>query len=186
MSASLFTRDANGLQAWPDDRTTIGIPSRCRVQTIIHPQTKDMAVFVGNPTEMHRHGIDGDLHLYIPRGGSVVIECAEELSWDGGDSLIRVTLDLRPTGRHTDPGSVFARVQKLLEDSSEFDLIAGEAKHTPEFEGSGQHSKDSDCTLHGQTLCCLYCGVDHSEECLDCGGRGFHKGNCPTKVGAHA
>lgn len=41
-----------------------------------------------------------------------------------------------------------------------------------------QHDKDSDCTVNEETLCCDGCGVDHSEECPDCGGRGFHKPNC--------
>lgn len=93
-TASLFTRYANGLQAWPNDalpqvpfgavvdERMIGIPARCHVETIIHPQTKDMSVFVANPADMHRYGHDGDLHLYIPRGGSVVIEAGDWVEED--------------------------------------------------------------------------------------------------------
>jgi hypothetical protein len=89
-TASLFIRYANGLQAWPNDALAqvafgavvderpIEIPARCHVETIIHPRTKDMVVFVANPAEMHRYGHDGDVHLYIPRGGSVVIEARDE------------------------------------------------------------------------------------------------------------
>lgn len=43
-TASLFTRDKNGLQAWPDDRTTIAIPARCRVAVTINERTKDSVV----------------------------------------------------------------------------------------------------------------------------------------------
>jgi hypothetical protein len=66
--ASLFTRDANGLQAWPDDRTTIAAPSRGRVEVLRHPVTRDSAIV------FH----DADIALYIPRGGSVVIEAEDE------------------------------------------------------------------------------------------------------------
>lgn len=41
-----------------------------------------------------------------------------------------------------------------------------------------QHSHDLECTVNPATLCCEVCGVDHSDECLDCGGRGFHKETC--------
>lgn len=33
-----------------------------------------------------------------------------------------------------------------------------------------EHVRDSDCTIDPETLCCDVCGVDHSDECLDCGG----------------
>lgn len=39
------------------------------------------------------------------------------------------------------------------------------------------HSKDEDCTVGADGLC-VGCGVDHSEECAECGGRGFHKAVC--------
>jgi hypothetical protein len=42
------------------------------------------------------------------------------------------------------------------------------------------HSKDSDCTVSGDTDSCEVCGVYHGDECPDCGGRGFHKDACPT------
>jgi len=42
------------------------------------------------------------------------------------------------------------------------------------------HTKDSDCTIDEDTACCVVCGVDHSEECLECGGRGYHKDTCST------
>lgn len=41
--------------------------------------------------------------------------------------------------------------------------------HTP-------HSKDEDCTVEDGH--CIYCGVDHTETCLICGGHGFHKNGC--------
>lgn len=44
------------------------------------------------------------------------------------------------------------------------------------------HEKDSDCTVSEETLLCEVCGVDHSEECPDCGGRGFHKPVCPIML----
>ena len=40
------------------------------------------------------------------------------------------------------------------------------------------HQQDSDCTVDSETLLCIECGVDHSDSCLDCGGRGFHKPTC--------
>lgn len=40
------------------------------------------------------------------------------------------------------------------------------------------HQQDSDCTVNHETLCCDVCGVDHSEPCPDCGGRGFHDLTC--------
>ena len=42
------------------------------------------------------------------------------------------------------------------------------------------HSKDSDCTVNPETLCCDVCGVAHGDECLDCGGRGYHKPGCES------
>ena len=66
--ASLYTRDASGLQAWPDDHTTIQVPARAKVETYIHPQTKDAGIYVEGPKRQD------DIRLYIPRGGSVVIE----------------------------------------------------------------------------------------------------------------
>ena len=41
------------------------------------------------------------------------------------------------------------------------------------------HTKDSDCTVNEETGLCDVCGVGHSDECPDCGGRGFHKPVCP-------
>lgn len=45
------------------------------------------------------------------------------------------------------------------------------------------HTKDSDCTINPDTLLCDACGVDHSDECPECGGRGFHKDTCVTMLG---
>jgi hypothetical protein len=39
------------------------------------------------------------------------------------------------------------------------------------------HSKDEDCTV-GPNGCCTTCGVSHTALC-NCGGRGFHRPNCP-------
>lgn len=41
-----------------------------------------------------------------------------------------------------------------------------------------EHSQDSDCTIDADTLLCTECGVDHSSECPECGGRGFHRDHC--------
>lgn len=41
------------------------------------------------------------------------------------------------------------------------------------------HTKDSDCTVDPATLCCTTCGVDHSGQCSQCGGKGYHKETCP-------
>lgn len=43
---------------------------------------------------------------------------------------------------------------------------------------SGAHEEDGDCDVDPETLVCRVCGVDHSEQCEDCGGRGFHKATC--------
>lgn len=43
------------------------------------------------------------------------------------------------------------------------------------------HTQDSDCSVDPETLSCALCGVDHSGECLDCGGRGFHKPTCESQ-----
>lgn len=45
--------------------------------------------------------------------------------------------------------------------------------------GGKSHSRQEDCTVDPETLCCIACGVDHSEECLDCGKRGYHASTCP-------
>ena len=46
------------------------------------------------------------------------------------------------------------------------------------------HVKDSDCTVNPEDMLCIHCGVDHSETCPDCGGRGFHSADCPQMVEA--
>jgi len=43
------------------------------------------------------------------------------------------------------------------------------------------HVQDSDCVIDSMTGLCLICGVDHSEPCMVCGGRGFHKPLCPLR-----
>lgn len=40
------------------------------------------------------------------------------------------------------------------------------------------HLQDSDCTVDPNTGCCQDCGVDHSEQCPECQGRGFHRMGC--------
>ena len=72
LKASLFTRSKNGLQAWPDDRTTIQIPAKCEAEVMQHFQTKDSAIRIPAFGQF-RH----ELAIYIPRGGSVVIEAME-------------------------------------------------------------------------------------------------------------
>lgn len=50
--------------------------------------------------------------------------------------------------------------------------------------GPNRHTKDTDCTVDPDTLCCTVCGVDHSEECLECGQRGYHAETCPIRSGS--
>jgi len=41
------------------------------------------------------------------------------------------------------------------------------------------HHQDEDCTrIDPETQLCRDCGVDHSNECPDCKGRGFHRPRC--------
>lgn len=40
------------------------------------------------------------------------------------------------------------------------------------------HLQDSDCSVDPKTGCCKDCGVDHSEQCPECQGRGFHRMGC--------
>ncbi len=42
-----------------------------------------------------------------------------------------------------------------------------------------EHTQDSDCTLNLNDEC-VECGVYHGDPCPDCGGRGFHKSDCPS------
>lgn len=54
------------------------------------------------------------------------------------------------------------------------------AKLRAEYEAAGiVHNKDEDCTVDPVTHLCVICGVDHSDKCLICGGRGFHTEACP-------
>ena len=41
------------------------------------------------------------------------------------------------------------------------------------------HEKDEDCTLDPETDECRECGVWHGDPVICCGGRGFHKSDCP-------
>lgn len=49
---------------------------------------------------------------------------------------------------------------------------------------ASEHSKDSDCTVDPETGECVECHVWHDDPCPDCGGRGFHKEDCPQMVEA--
>lgn len=40
------------------------------------------------------------------------------------------------------------------------------------------HTRDEQCDVDPDDLCCRVCGVDHSETCPACGGRGFHRDGC--------
>ncbi len=40
------------------------------------------------------------------------------------------------------------------------------------------HTQDAQCSV-GPDNCCTVCGVEHSEPCYACGGRGFHQDACP-------
>lgn len=44
------------------------------------------------------------------------------------------------------------------------------------------HRADADCTVNEATGCCYICGVDHSEPCPECAGRGFHLPTCPGRT----
>lgn len=47
-----------------------------------------------------------------------------------------------------------------------------------------EHRNDSDCTVSPETNCCISCGVEHSDRCGTCGGRGYHAEDCePTFTG---
>jgi hypothetical protein len=41
------------------------------------------------------------------------------------------------------------------------------------------HEQDKDCAPYLVDGQCTVCGVSHTNECPSCGGRGFHKPNCP-------
>ncbi len=41
-----------------------------------------------------------------------------------------------------------------------------------------QHTSDMECTVDPKDDCCVVCGVYHGEQCLCCGGRGFHVEGC--------
>ncbi len=45
---------------------------------------------------------------------------------------------------------------------------------------NSEHEQDADCTVDPETNLCVVCGVEHAEPCPDCGGRGFHKPDCPV------
>ena len=40
------------------------------------------------------------------------------------------------------------------------------------------HTTDADCTVNPATGCCGGCGVEHSDACGSCGGRGYHNAGC--------
>ena len=44
------------------------------------------------------------------------------------------------------------------------------------------HTRDEDCTL-GPDECCVRCGVYHGGSCPSCGGKGFHRDDCPDWEG---
>lgn len=46
-----------------------------------------------------------------------------------------------------------------------------------------EHTQDSDCTLNEEGQC-EGCGVWHDDECIECGGRGFHKATCEILAAA--
>lgn len=48
------------------------------------------------------------------------------------------------------------------------------------------HTQDSDCTVDPETQFCTGCDVDHTDECRDCKGRGFHNEGCPSLAEAGA
>jgi hypothetical protein len=41
------------------------------------------------------------------------------------------------------------------------------------------HTKDTDCTIDPDTMCCIVCGVSHGSPCEACRGSGFHADGCP-------
>lgn len=75
-------------------------------------------------------------------------------------------------------------IQVAIANARPFTLVDALGKSETFFGRHLDHSKDSDCIIDPETLCCAICGIDHSDECLDCGGRGFHKPTCEWAVAA--
>lgn len=44
------------------------------------------------------------------------------------------------------------------------------------------HTKDEDCTPDPATDLCIGCGVHHGEPCAACGGKAFHRDDCPIYI----
>jgi hypothetical protein len=72
------------------------------------------------------------------------------------EPVIRVTLDIRPSVR-IDPGPVFERIQRLLEDSNEFDILGGSAHRIVLGE---VHPHDTDAVSGNPWPVCALCGMD--------------------------
>ena len=49
-------------------------------------------------------------------------------------------------------------------------------------EPTKEHTQDADCTIDPDTDSCEHCGVDHSGDCPDCQGKGFHADSCPQML----
>jgi len=90
-------------------------------------------------------------------------------------------------GRKLDPNNLFWRAQ-----IGDFGFVMCDPEPAPDDKeasrrarrkSAAEHLQDSDCTVDPETLLCSVCGVDHGGECIDCGGRGFHKPNCPWMEG---
>ena len=47
------------------------------------------------------------------------------------------------------------------------------------------HSRDEECTV-GHDGCCTVCGVSHTETCVACGGKGFHRDSCSPEKRSRA
>jgi hypothetical protein len=54
----------------------------------------------------------------------------------------------------------------------------GCSQYTEEKRSQNQHTKESDCEVDPETGLCRGCGVDHSEECPECHGHGYHQDGC--------
>ena len=107
-------------------------------------------------------------------------------SWHGGDCVV---IDLGD-----DPGApeIVMNV-KRLSDGEEIGVFEQEwVRLLPEGKVAyfrqnpppayAPHTRDEDCTL-GPDECCVRCGVYHGGSCPSCGGKGFHRDDCPDWEG---
>lgn len=81
----------------------------------------------------------------------------------------------RPWAGRSRWGSTIERAQELAEARAR-EIQAAE----PELPDHG-HTQDEDCQVDPNTDLCVVCGVHHWDPCVTCGGRGFHREDCPER-----